>query len=91
MEAYMGEIASALCALLWATALTFFRKTGETVPPLALNVFKNTIVLPLVALTMWVMGSPFFPDYDGWTFGLLAISGIVFLSLASFRFRKRLD
>jgi drug/metabolite transporter (DMT)-like permease len=77
MDAYTGEIASALCALLWATALTLFRKTGEVVSPLALNVFKNTIVLPLVALTMWVTGSPFFPAYDTWTYGLLALSGVV--------------
>ncbi len=82
MEAYTGEIASALCALLWSTALILFRKTGETVGPLALNVFKNVVGLPFVALTMLVMGSPFLPAYDTWTYVVLAISGIVGITVS---------
>jgi drug/metabolite transporter (DMT)-like permease len=56
-----GEAYSALCALLWAIAVVFFRKSGEHVAPVALNFFKNTIGLGLFLITLPIVGVPYAP------------------------------
>jgi drug/metabolite transporter (DMT)-like permease len=58
---HVGEIYSALSALLWASAVIFFRKSGEQVPPVALNVFKGAVALVLFLVTMLVLRTPFSP------------------------------
>ena len=59
--AYVGELYSLLSALLWALAVIFFRKSGEQVPPVALNVFKGAVALVLFLVTMLVLRTPFSP------------------------------
>jgi drug/metabolite transporter (DMT)-like permease len=46
---------------VWAVAVILFRKSGDLVPPRALNVFKNSLALGLVALTMLALGTTFLP------------------------------
>lgn len=58
---YAGETYSLLSAVVWAAAVILFRKTGDSVPPRALNVFKNALALGLVALTMLALGTTFRP------------------------------
>jgi len=57
-----GELYAFSCALLWAVAVILFRKTGETIEPVALNLFKAVVGLLLFAATMLVFGVPFFPE-----------------------------
>ncbi len=58
---HAGETYSLLSALVWAVAVILFRKSGDLVPPRALNVFKNSLALGLVALTMLALGTTFLP------------------------------
>jgi drug/metabolite transporter (DMT)-like permease len=58
---HAGETYSLLSAVVWAFAVILFRKSGDAVPPRALNVFKNTLALGLVALTMLALGVRFAP------------------------------
>ncbi len=58
---HAGETYSLLSAVVWAVAVILFRKSGDVVPPRALNVFKNTVALGLVALTMLALGTSFLP------------------------------
>ena len=53
---YLGEILSFTCAILWATAVVLFRKSGETVSPLGLNLFKNVLGLALFLPTSLLLG-----------------------------------
>jgi len=48
----LGQTASLLAALTWAFALVLFKRSGEQVAPLPLNLFKNTVALLLFALTL---------------------------------------
>lgn len=57
----LGEIYSASCALLWAAAVLLFRKSGESVPPVALNLFKSAVAVLLFGLTMLVLRVPLLP------------------------------
>jgi drug/metabolite transporter (DMT)-like permease len=44
-----------MAALTWAFALVLFKRTGERVSPLALNLFKNAVALVLLAATLLVL------------------------------------
>jgi len=48
----IGETFALLAALTWAFALVLFKLSGERVGPLALNLFKNTIGLIMLAVTL---------------------------------------
>jgi drug/metabolite transporter (DMT)-like permease len=53
---FQGEIYALLTAFTWAFAVVLFKRSGEMVPPLALNLFKNTIGLALLAVTLLILG-----------------------------------
>jgi drug/metabolite transporter (DMT)-like permease len=52
----LGQTCALLAAVNWAFALILFKRSGETIPPIALNLFKNTLGLILFALTLVVTG-----------------------------------
>ncbi len=41
---YLGETCALLSPLLWSFAVILFRKTGEHVTPIALNLFKGACI-----------------------------------------------
>lgn len=47
----LGEFYSLACALAWAIAVILFKKSGESLPPLPLNLFKNAIGLAMLLVT----------------------------------------
>ncbi len=51
---YLGQTLALVAALLWAFAVILFKKSGEKVHPLALNLFKNTIAAVLLIPTMLI-------------------------------------
>lgn len=78
-----GEAYSIICAVMWAIGVVLFRKSGDSVPPVALNLFKGAVGLSLALLTMAALGVPFFPDTaltSDWI--ILAVSGVVGIGIA---------
>lgn len=63
---HSGELLSLVCAMTWAVAVLLFRKSGERVTPVALNLFKNAIALGLFLITLPLIGVPYFPEAHGW-------------------------
>lgn len=57
----LGEISAVACGLLWAIALVLFRKSGESAPPVPLNVFKNAVATVLFFATALVLGVDLLP------------------------------
>jgi drug/metabolite transporter (DMT)-like permease len=57
-----GEFYSLACALVWATAVILFKKSGESLAPVPLNLFKNVVGLALMVLTVLVLNGPALPD-----------------------------
>ncbi len=88
----MGELYSAACALLWAVAVLFFRKSGEQVPPVALNLFKGAVAIVLFIPTLLLAGQPFVAVGQGWrdTLQLLA-SGAIGIGVADSLFFASLN
>ena len=52
----VGELCALGAALTWAVAVVLFKRTGESVGPLALNMFKNVVGLVLFVATLAAAG-----------------------------------
>ncbi len=88
---HLGEILALSCALLWAIAVILFRKSGEIVPPVALNLFKNVLALVLFLLTSLVLGQSLFLKASASDHLLLLASGILGIALSDTLFFKSLN
>jgi len=49
---FLGEIMSLMAAVIWAFAVIMFKKSGEKIHPLALNLFKNLLAFVLFIPTI---------------------------------------
>lgn len=87
-----GEFHSTVCALLWASAVILFRKSGEHVPPVALNLYKGLVGLVLTLATMAILGIPFSPpDVTSSDWIILFLSGLVGIGVADTLFFRALN
>lgn len=80
----LGKLYALLTALTWAGALVFFKRSGEKVPPLALNLFKNTVGLVLLGITLAVYrdGLATLCSFQREDLYILIISGVIGIALA---------
>lgn len=51
----VGQLCALSAAVVWALALVFFRKSGERVDPIALNMFKNVVGIVLLLITIGIV------------------------------------
>jgi len=89
---HAGEVYSALCALLWAVAVILFRKSGEKVTPVVLNLFKDVAGLVLLCITMTILSVEFFPatqTAEDWI--ILLVSGVIGIGIADTLFFASLN
>jgi drug/metabolite transporter (DMT)-like permease len=73
-----------MAALTWAFALVLFKRCGERIEPIALNLFKNTVGLVLLGVTLLAMSDGVqvlhrFPRGD---IAILLLSGVLGIALA---------
>jgi drug/metabolite transporter (DMT)-like permease len=52
----LGLVCSLACALCWAIAVVLFKKSGDVMGPIALNLFKNVLALLLLGATGLALG-----------------------------------
>jgi len=93
MHSLKGEICALGAALAWAFALVLFKRSGERVGPVALNLFKNVVALLLLGATLLVApaeGGNATP-YSGRDVQILILSGIVGITLADTAFLAALN
>ncbi|UCG93245.1 MAG: DMT family transporter [candidate division WOR-3 bacterium] len=88
---YLGEGLSLLSAVLWAVAVILFRKSGEKVHPLALNMFKNTLAFVLLLPTMWLFGETLIRPVPSSAYILLLLSGVIGIGLGDTLFFTSLN
>lgn len=89
--AHAGEILSVLAALIWAFSVVLFRLSGRGLPPLSLNLFKNVIASVLLAATLLATAHRTLPQAPLGDYALLAVSGILGITLADTIFFKSLN
>jgi len=78
----MGEVFALATAVVWAIAVILFKKSGENVHPIALNLFKNLLALVLFIPTIYIFGDVLFRKASISEYSLLLLSGIFGISLA---------
>jgi drug/metabolite transporter (DMT)-like permease len=89
----LGRLCAFLTAIFWAMAVVFFKMCGETITPLALNLFKNTIGILLLGVSLIAIQSGF-GDLAGLSredLVILAISGILGIAVADTLFYMGLN
>ncbi len=85
---YLGEMLSLLAAVLWALAIVLFRKSGESVHPVALNTFKGVLAMVLYLPTLLLAGVPLFFDYPASGYAILLASGVIGIAVGDTLFFK---
>jgi drug/metabolite transporter (DMT)-like permease len=88
---YLGEILSVLAALVWAFSVVLFRLSGRKLPPLSLNFFKNIVAACLFLLTFAVTRQSLLREAPVLDYALLALSGILGITIADTLFLKSLN
>jgi len=79
---FIGEAFALAAPVCWSVAVILFRRTGETVPALALNLFKNILAVALFFGTLFVLRMGAFRDVPGSDYVLLLASGALGIGLA---------
>ena len=87
----MGELFALLAALTWALAVICFRKSGETISPIPLNLFKNLLGIVLILPTMAILGEAFLYPAPPRDIVLLLVSGALGIGLSDTMFFKSLN
>ncbi len=80
----VGETCALLAALTWSIAIVLFKRSGETVAPLSLSLFKNIVGIVLLAVTLPIVGEglSIFRLLDPSEIFILVISGIIGIAIA---------
>jgi drug/metabolite transporter (DMT)-like permease len=83
-DAGIGQLCALLTAVTWATSMVLFKRSGETIPPLALNAFKNVVGLTLLIITLGVAGAPVaeLRSHTGKEVFILLLSGFIGIAVA---------
>lgn len=85
-----GEFYSLSCALIWAIAVVLFKKSGESLGPFALNLFKNTLAVVLLGLTVLLL-SPTVPVLPPLSLALILLSGWLGICLGDTYYLRALN
>lgn len=87
----MGEVFALASAVLWAMAVILFRRSGESVAPLALNLFRVVVSSLLFLGTLLATGRPLLLELPVGDYLLLAASGIIAIAISDTLFHMGLN
>lgn len=87
----MGEFYASACAVMWAFAVIFFRKSGLTVPPLSLNLYRVVISSVFFLATLAVRGQSLVTDAPARDYVILMVSGVLAIAVADTLFHMSLN
>ncbi|MFT7487539.1 MAG: DME family drug/metabolite transporter [Candidatus Paceibacteria bacterium] len=83
---YLGEVCALLSPVAWSFAVILFRKTGEQVKPVALNLAKALVATLFFGLALLVFGDGPPESVEPWQYGILIVSGLLGVGLADLFF-----
>ena len=87
----LGETLSLLSAAVWAVGVILYRQLGATLPPLQLNLLKNTLVLGMVLLSLPLLHGLTVPEFSGAQLGLALLSGFIGIAIADTLYFRALN
>jgi len=86
-----GEVFALSSALVWALAVIMLRRSGETLPPFELNLFKNSLGFVLLIPTILVFNGLALPDYSLSELLVTVTSGLLGIALADTWYLRALN
>lgn len=87
----LGELYSLAASLCWAVAVILLKKSGESLPPFALNLVKNGLCLAALGLTLLVMGPRQPPSMPPLLLAQTLISGALGIAVADTLYFRALN
>jgi len=87
----MGELYALLCAVVWAAAVIFLKRSGESVPPFALNLFRVAISSVLLVITVFAAGQGLVRDAPLADYLILVASGVIAIAAADTMLHRGLN
>jgi len=78
---HFGETFALLTAVVWAIAVILFKKSGESVHPIALSLFKDILAVVLLVPTIFLFGTGFRHHASADDYLLLLFSGVLGIGL----------
>lgn len=88
---FLGETLALFSALFWALAVILFKKSGETVHPIGLNLFKNMLALTLLTPTLIIFHTPLMPTMPFTDYFRFVLSGLLGMTLGDTLFFMSLN
>jgi drug/metabolite transporter (DMT)-like permease len=86
-----GEAFSILSALAWAFGVILYKRLGETLPPLALNLRKNTLVLVALLPLLLAWHGPTLPALSTADVAICLASGLLGIGIADTLYFRALN
>jgi drug/metabolite transporter (DMT)-like permease len=87
----MGELLALLTALIWAAAVILLKRSGESVPPFALNLFRVTVSSVLLLPTAFLAGQASVTSASLSDILLLVASGAIGVAVSDTLFHASLN
>ncbi|MFO0394651.1 MAG: DMT family transporter [Lysobacteraceae bacterium] len=87
----LGELLSLLSAAVWAVGVILYRQLGATLPPLQLNLLKNSLVLGMVLVSLPLVHGFALPDFSASQLGLALLSGFIGIAIADTLYFRALN
>jgi len=87
----LGEIFAMSCAVVWAFAVIFFKKSGETVAPFTLNLFRVCVSSVLFTFALTILGRPVFGQAPLADYVILMASGVIAIAISDTLFHMCLN
>lgn len=87
----IGEAFSIGSALAWSGGVIVYKRLGETLPPLQLNLLKNLIVLALIVPTLMLMPGFAWPTLTPAALALTLVSGALGIAVADTLYFRALN
>ena len=87
----LGEFFSLASAAAWAVGVILYRRLGETLPPLALNFLKNTLVLGMLVPVVPLLHGFDLPAFTAAQVGIALGSGFIGIALADTLYFRALN
>jgi drug/metabolite transporter (DMT)-like permease len=87
----MGELYALLTAVMWAAAVIFLKRSGETIPPFALNFFRVAVSTACMVLTIVVAGQQVWYGAPLKDYLTLFASGVIAIAVSDTLFLMALN
>lgn len=88
---YLGQTLALLTAVAWAFAVIMFRRSGETVHPIGLNLFKDALAILLLIPTLYFFGESLLRAAPARDYAIMLVSGAIGIGVSDTLFFKSLN